>query len=38
MTEQELAGMIRNIKEIIRGVYDESARTNAVRSPRSARR
>ncbi len=24
MTEQELAGMIWNIKEIIRGVYDDS--------------
>lgn len=26
MTEQELAGMIWNIKEIIRGVYDETFR------------
>lgn len=26
MTEQELAGMIWNIKEIIRGVYDDTFR------------
>lgn len=30
MTEQELAGMIWNIKEIIRGVYDDTEVENVI--------